>query len=46
MGLEKEVFSQQGKEMQEIFMKIFKDDPIADPNNDVVADADNGSRQC
>ena len=46
MRLEKEVFSQQGKEMQEIFKEIFTDDPIADPKNDLVADADNGSRQC
>ena len=46
MRLEKEVLSQQDKEEQEIFREIFKDDPIADPNNDVVADADNGSRQC
>ena len=46
MRLEKEVLVQLGKVDQEIFNEIFKDDPIADPNNDLVADADNGSRQC
>ena len=43
------MLSQLGKVDQEIFREIFKDDPIADPNNDLVADADNvdnGSRQC
>ena len=44
MSLEKEVLSQLGEEEQEILRKIFRDDPIADANNDAV-NVENGSRQ-
>ena len=51
VSLDKEVLSQLGKEEQEIFREIFKDDPIADANKatGITTDADNVdncSRQC